>query len=146
MIKWKSLSRVWLFATPWTIQSMELSRPEYWSGQPFPSSGDLPNPGIEPRSPALQVDALLAEPPVKPRLWLRHKIYLYLYIYLYFNIYTHTHTHRLLSVTLADNPTLCISYYVKNDCMFIVLRVSPLGVCTFLWGELWGTPSRPFFV
>ena len=49
--KWKSLSHVWLFATPWTIQSMEFSRPEYWSGQPIPSPGDLPNPGIEPRSP-----------------------------------------------------------------------------------------------
>ena len=41
---------------------MEFSRPEYWSGQPFPSPGDLPNPGIEPRSPALQADSLLAEP------------------------------------------------------------------------------------
>ena len=48
---WKSLSHVWLFATPRTIQSMQFSRPEYWSGQPFPSSGHLPNPGIEPRSP-----------------------------------------------------------------------------------------------
>ena len=47
--------------TPWTIQSMEFSRPEYWSGQPFPSSGDLPKPGIEPRSPSLQVDSLPAE-------------------------------------------------------------------------------------
>ena len=40
-----------LFATPWTIQSMEFSRPENWSGQPFPSPGDLPNPRIKPRSP-----------------------------------------------------------------------------------------------
>ena len=39
---------------PWTLQSIEFSRPEYWSGWPFPSPGDLPNPGIEPRSPALQ--------------------------------------------------------------------------------------------
>ena len=52
--------------TPWTIQSMEFSRPEYWSGQPFPSPGDLPNPGIKPRSPALQADSLPAEPPGKP--------------------------------------------------------------------------------
>ena len=44
---------------------MELSRPEYWSGQPFPSPGDFPNPGIEPSSPALQVDSLAAEPPGK---------------------------------------------------------------------------------
>ena len=42
-------------ATPRTIQSTELSRSEYWSGQPFPSPEDLPNPGIKPRSPALQV-------------------------------------------------------------------------------------------
>ena len=41
---------------------MEFSRPEYWSGQPFPSPGDLPNPGIEPRAPALQADSLPAEP------------------------------------------------------------------------------------
>ena len=42
---------------------MKLSRLEYWSGYPFPSPGDLPNPGIEPRSPALQADALTSEPP-----------------------------------------------------------------------------------
>ena len=41
---------------------MEFSRPEYWSVWPFPSPGDLPNPGIEPRSPASQADSLLAEP------------------------------------------------------------------------------------
>ena len=44
----KSLSRVRLFVIPWTIQSMEFSRPEYWSGYPFPSPVDLPNPGIFP--------------------------------------------------------------------------------------------------
>ena len=65
--KWKSLSRVRLFVTPWTIQSMEFSRPEYWSGQPFPSPGDLPNPGIKPRSSTLQVDSLPAEPQGKPK-------------------------------------------------------------------------------
>ena len=52
-----------LFVTPWAIQSTEFSRPESWSGWPFPSPGDLPNPGIEPRSPALQVDSFPAEPP-----------------------------------------------------------------------------------
>ena len=45
---------------------MEFSGQEYWSGLPFPSPGDLPNPGIEPMSPALQVDSLLSEPPRKP--------------------------------------------------------------------------------
>ena len=60
--EWKSLSCIQLFATPWTIQSMEFSRPEYWSGYPFPSPGDLPNPGMKPRSPTLQADSLPAEP------------------------------------------------------------------------------------
>ena len=64
--KWKLLSRVWLFATPWTIQSMEFSRPEYWSGYPFPSPGNLPNPGIKPRASTLQVDSLPSEPQGKP--------------------------------------------------------------------------------
>ena len=54
----KSLSCVQLFATPWTVayqdpRSMGFSRQEYWSGLPFPSPGDLPDPGIEARSPAL---------------------------------------------------------------------------------------------
>ena len=65
------LSCVRLFVTPWTVAyqappSMGFSRQECWSGLPFPSPGDLPNPGIEPGSPALQADALLSEPPGKP--------------------------------------------------------------------------------
>ena len=68
MLKVKSLSHVQLFVTPWAVayqapQSVEFSRQEYWSGSPFPSPGDLPNPGIEPGSPALQADALPSEPP-----------------------------------------------------------------------------------
>ena len=62
----KLLSPVQLFVTPCTIQSMEFCRSEYWSRQPFASPGDLPNPGIEPRSLSLQVDSLLAEPQEKP--------------------------------------------------------------------------------
>ena len=49
------------------LQSMGFSRPEYWRGLPFSSAGDLSNPGIEPRSPALRVGSLSAEPPGKPR-------------------------------------------------------------------------------
>ena len=64
--EWKLLSCVRLFATPWTIRFMEFSRPEYWSGWPFPSPGDLPNPGIKPRSPASQANSLPAEPQGKP--------------------------------------------------------------------------------
>ena len=63
-VKVKSLSHVRLFATPWTVAHqapppMEFSSQEYWSGLPFPSPGDLPDPGIEPGSPALQTDVLL---------------------------------------------------------------------------------------
>ena len=70
-VKVKLFSRVRLFATPWTVAcqaplSMGFSRQEYWSGLPFPSPGDPPNPGIEPGSPALQADALSSEPPGKP--------------------------------------------------------------------------------
>ena len=65
--KWKSLSCVWLFVTPLTIQSMEYSRPEYWSGQPFPFAGDQPNPGIKPKSSALQADSLPVEPQGKSK-------------------------------------------------------------------------------
>ena len=57
----KPLSHVWLFATLWTVH-MEFSRPEYWSGQPFPSPEDLLNPRIKSRSPELQADFLPAEP------------------------------------------------------------------------------------
>ena len=57
-------------ATPWTVAhqaplTMEFSRQEYWSGLPCPSPGDLPDPGIKPGSPVLQVDSLPAEPPGK---------------------------------------------------------------------------------
>ena len=66
----KSLSRIQLLVTPWTVAhqappSMEFSRQEYWSGLPFPSPGGLPDPGIEPGYPTLQADALLSEPLAK---------------------------------------------------------------------------------
>ena len=66
-----SLSHVRLFATPWTVAhqappSMEFSRQEYWSGLPFPSPGDLPDPEIKPRSPTLKADSLPSEPTGKP--------------------------------------------------------------------------------
>ena len=73
MWRWKvkSLSHVRLFATPWTVAhkappSMGFSKQEYWSVLPFPSPGDLPDPGIEPRSPTMQVDTLTSEPSGKP--------------------------------------------------------------------------------
>ena len=69
--KWPyTISCVQLFATPWAVArraplSMKFSRQEYWSGLPFTSPGDLPNPGIEPSSPAFQANSLVFEPPGK---------------------------------------------------------------------------------
>ena len=78
-VKVRSLSRVRLFATPWTVAyqapwSMGFSRQGYWSGLPFPSPGDLPNPGIKPGSPAL----------------------------LYRLSHTHTHTQKTIQDSLPD--------------------------------------------
>ena len=85
---------------PWTIAcqpplSMEFSRQEYWSGLPFPSPGDLPDPGIESGSPALQEDSLLPASPEKP-----------LYIYI---IHTHTHTHTHIYIYIYISA--CTSFF-----------------------------------
>ena len=66
-LKGQLLSHVQLFGTPWTGArqaplSMGFPRQEYWSGLPFPSPGDLPDPGMEPESPELQADSLPSEP------------------------------------------------------------------------------------
>ena len=102
---------------------MEFSRQEYWSGLPFPSTGDLPDPGIEPRSPALQADALPSEHQGSPistivslcvhlcvclcvyvcvYTCIYTYIYIHIYIYMYIHtyIYIHTHTHIKLQVSL----------------------------------------------
>ena len=84
LVKVKSLSRVRLFATPWTVAyhappSMGFSRQEYRHGLPFSSPGYLPNPGIEPGSPALEADALTSEPPGKPLNILLYDIIIYIY-------------------------------------------------------------------
>ena len=78
-VKVKSLSRVRLFAAPWTVAhqappSLGFSRQEHWSGLPFPPPGDLPDPGIKPRSPTLQADALTSEPPGKPQDYVKQEV------------------------------------------------------------------------
>ena len=77
------------FATPWTIARqaplfMRFPRQEYWSGLPFRSPGDLPNPGIEPVSPALLVDSLPLSLQGSP------DMYVCMYVCTYIHIYTHT--------------------------------------------------------
>ena len=71
------------------------SRQEYWSGLPFPSPGELPNPGIKPGSPALQADALTSETPGKPPY--------YMIIYFWFVICSHL---KMLSVWLNFNMSM----------------------------------------
>ena len=76
---WKLLSHVWLFVIPWTVAcqaplSMGFSRQEYRSGLPFPSPGDLPNPGIEPRSPALQAGSLPSHQGSTREAWYRRLV------------------------------------------------------------------------
>ena len=87
----KSLSRVRLFAIPWTVAyqpppSMGFSRQGCWSGLPFPSPGDLPGSGIEPGSPALQADALPSELPGETHN--NHMLHCNTV-----HVHTHTHTH-----------------------------------------------------
>ena len=85
-----SLSHVRLFVTLWTLACqaslfVELSRLEYWNGLPSPSPGHLPNPGIEPRSPALQADSLPSELPRKPQSICSSRQYSgFLYIWVFF--------------------------------------------------------------
>ena len=76
-----SLSHVPTRVIPQTVArqaplSVGVSRQEHWSGLPFPYPEDLPNPGIEPRSPALQADSLPSEPPGKPHVWYSTNEYL----------------------------------------------------------------------
>ena len=76
---------------------MGFSRQEYWSGLPFPSPGDLPHPGIKPRSPALQAATLPSEPPGKPS-----------------TVKVGNHPHTKLAVRLKDESTKIISIYNKQ--------------------------------
>ena len=108
-MKVKSLSRVRLSATPWTIAhqaplSMGFARQEYWSGLPFPSPGDRPNPGIDPRSPALRADALTSEPPGKH----------YTVFVLYF-LFPDSHQNFLHHFFLCFFVSLSLIYYFSSE-------------------------------
>ena len=119
----KLLSRIWLSATSWTIAyhtppSMGCSRQEYWSGLPYPSPGDLPDPGIEPRSPALQADALPYKPSGKPCL-----------------------SERSSYSCLAPWLFLLLSRILQDHLVLVTSRVctcSPtLGTCVLLAADIW---------
>ena len=123
----QSLSCIWFFVIPCTVAhqallSTEFSRQEYWSGLPFPFSGDFPDLGIEPESPALQAGSLLSEPPGKAVLRTAHNLKLITCLFLGFFIdYFHTMLHfRKLQLQkgkqqirgVANKQTLCCHVYL----------------------------------
>ena len=96
--------------------SLGFSRQEYWSGLPFPSPGDLPDPGIEPMSPALQADALPSEPPGKFNIDIRHdKNWLEL-----------TSSKMVDYLALVDLGASVISDYGPMDCILLSSSVQGL--------------------
>ena len=145
----QSLSCVRLFATPWTLDfqaplPMGFSRQEYWSGLPFPSPGDLPNPGIEPRSYALQTDSLLCVPSI-PLLLLVTFVFQQLRIYFTyhkshpfkvyssvpFSIFIELYNYQL-QTNFRTFLTLCKgSLYSAVTANFAPLSPSPLFPFTF---------------
>ena len=105
MWKRKSLSHLWLFVTPWTIQIHQTLQARIL--EPFPSPRDLPNPGIKPRSLALQADSLPAEPQGKPRLYKYGSVLL-------FSMYM----------------LILISHYQDYHCLVVNLQVGLIPLCS----------------
>ena len=106
-MKVKLLSRVRLLATPWTVAyqappSMGFSRQEYWSGLPFPSPGDLPDPGIELRSPAFQADTLTSEPPGKSKIKYISPFFIMVILYWFDDYISYLYEVSVLLVTKED--------------------------------------------
>jgi len=114
------LSHVRFFATPCTVAcqappSMGFSRQEYWSGLPFPSPGDLPNPGIKPRSPTLQADYLPSEPSGKPIIINK----LYYFKSDYFETFLKLHFHFIYLKCNRGSQKNVIHYYLESLCKFL---------------------------
>ena len=131
-LKVMSFSRVRLFATPWTIvyqapQSMGFSRPGYWSGLPFPSPGDLPNPEIKARSPALQTDALPSEPPGK---LLSNELHIHLLVFVLLALLLHGCTVALQCCVSSRCPAERINYMCTDIPSLVNLLPTPLH-CEF---------------
>ena len=114
----QSLSHVATLCDLMTPLSMEFSRQEYWSGQPFPSPVDLPDPGIKPGSPALQADTLMSEPPGKPNNALNNSIH-YNPIHIdpqnnennLYTISTFQHVYQIATILFYTNPLHCFQSF-----------------------------------
>ena len=109
-------NHVWVFATLWTVArqaplSMGFSRQEYWSGLPCPPPGDLPNPGIQPVTPAGRF--FTAEPPGKPITWIYHSLFC---------------IHQLMSVWVAPSLAImhkcCYEHLCASFCMFLYVCIT----------------------
>ena len=110
----QSLSHVQLFVTLWTVgrqapPSMEISGQEYWSGLPFPSPGDLPNPGIKLSSPALAGEFFTTEPPGKPSPF-PPSSYFCLYFFFLFLVFALTHLPSLSCDTCSSSYLSHLSF------------------------------------
>ena len=125
--KWKSLPCVLLLVTPWIMQSMDFSRPEYWSGQPFSSPGDLPNPGIKPRLPTFQADSLPAEPQGKP--------ILHMIVYIYICLCYFLHSFHSLLPRLSTSP-FSISVSPFLPCKWVHHYCTKFFIFIFFWFKL----------
>ena len=121
--KVKSLSHVWLFATPWTVAhrappSMEFSRQEYWSGLPFLLQGIFPSQGSN-QGPALQADVLLSEPPGN----------LYIYIYLDLSKYLPVCLSPLFSLASQSYLFLLLRSFFFSDLRINFLLANVYHLC-----------------
>ena len=126
-MKVKLLSHVRVFGAQWTVAhptplSMGFSRQEYRSGLPFPSPEDLPNPRIEPRSPALQADALASEPPVpgSGTVLISFLFSLFDFSDFHYSVSKFTHLFLCIACSPVDNFSYCIfsalldSFYILH--------------------------------
>ena len=128
------LSHIWLFATLWTIAcqvplSMGFSRHEYWSGLLCSPPGDLPNPGIKSRSPALQADSLPAKPQGKPRLMSDKMIFHFIWVEnRYMCVFLGGKNHSFSLCTMLNNP-MCAMCLVVQSCLTLCdpMNCSPSG-------------------
>ena len=130
MWKWK-LSHVQLSVVPWTIQSMQFSRPGYWSGEEsFLSPGELPSPGVEPRSPTVREDSL----PAEPQGYTYGCIYIFKLVFLVFlNIYP--------EVELLDHKiSLLLGFWGTS--ILLIIMASPIYIAT---NSAWEFPLLHIF-
>ena len=152
----KSLSRVQLFATPWTVAYqaspfMGFSRHEYWSGLPFPSPRDLPDPGIESGSLSLYADALPSEPRGKPKIPFKmdSKVMNVCQVVWIYSQVIRSHWNDQIAIYLSLNlmllffsclnltiPTVLVITYIKMASKFVLYSLTCLEVQIWVYNCL----------